>query len=72
MISSPKCGRCKKTTALLVELALCRPCQKALSREADEEALRNGTKTPELLNKENGVFSGLKFRILWDKVKKLS
>ncbi len=48
-----------------------RAAEKRMSRKADERALKSGKKSPEQLRLENGLFSGMKVHVEFDKAKAL-
>jgi hypothetical protein len=48
-----------------------RAAEKRKSRRADETALNAGKKSPEQLRQENGLFSGVKVRLVLEKAKAL-
>jgi hypothetical protein len=48
-----------------------RAAEKRKSRQEDERALRAGTKSREQLRQENGLFSGVKVRLVLEKAKAL-
>jgi len=48
-----------------------RAAEKAKSRRADARALASGKKSREQLRQENGLFSGMKVRLVLEKAKAL-
>ena len=48
-----------------------RAAEKRKSRKADERALKSGKKSREQLRMENGLFSGVKVRLVLEKAKAL-
>ncbi len=48
-----------------------RAAEKRKSRQADERALKAGKKSREQLRQENGLFSGVKVRLVLEKAKAL-
>ena len=48
-----------------------RAAEKRKTREADERALRSGKKNRQQLRLENGLFSGVKVRLVLEKAKAL-
>jgi hypothetical protein len=52
-------------------LAKKRAAEKWKSRKADERALKAGKKNREQLRQENGLFSGVKVRLVLEKAKAL-
>jgi len=48
-----------------------RAAEKRKSRRADERALKAGKKSREQLRQENGLFSGVKVRLVLEKAKAL-
>ena len=56
-----------------VEKGLCerRKAEKQRSRDEDQRALQSGQKSQEQLRQENGLFSGVKVRLVLEKAKAL-
>ncbi len=67
------CVRFKDMKGVRVEKGLFekRAAEKRKSRKADERALKSGKKSREQLRMENGLFSGVKVRLVLEKAKAL-
>jgi hypothetical protein len=64
-------GRSKRLVRVEKGLFERRKAEKQRSRDEDQRALESGQKSREQLRQENGLFSGVKVRVEFDKAKAL-
>jgi hypothetical protein len=64
-------GKSKRLVRVEKGLFELRKAEKQRSRDEDQRALESGQKSREQLRQENGLFSGVKVRVEFDKAKAL-
>jgi hypothetical protein len=64
-------GKSKRQVRVEKGLFERRKAEKQRSRDEDQRALESGQKSREQLRQENGLFSGVKVRVEFDKAKAL-